>query len=546
MLEQMRRSSQSLLIYVLFGIVIAVFIINFGPQSGGGCSGEDPRAMRASSAAEVDGHTIGARDFHYAYMLSGAAGAGRQGRPRELIMDALIQRELLVSEGERLGLRVGEDEIFDLISDSKIVFLGGREMKIGAMEKNGHFDHDTFAKWVQYQLQMTPAAFFEQQRKELLAAKMRSIVRGGVNVGSSELKSDYERRENQVNLEYLRFSWRGYEAEIDPSEADVAAYVKANDKKLKELYEERKVTYQNLSKQRRLRQIQVKLEPSASADASKAAEKKADALAARIKKGESFAAVARAASDDTRTKARGGEVGWRQAGATALGAEIEAKVFAAKDGEVVGPLKGGNGFYIVAVEATREGTQPFEKVRDELAEVALREEKAKVKARTDAEDVLAKATASKAKTLKDLFPAAPEAVAVGHTPSVEETGLFPRRGGQVPGIGSSAELSKSAFDLTTDKPITGPVEVAGSFIVARLKERKQPDMAEFDKKKGELLEQATLQRGSEILNEWALRRCVEVKERKRISVNPEILRYPDSPEGGPTAYEPCSPPTMRF
>ena len=36
MLEQMRKSSQSLLIYVLFGIVIAVFIINFGPQSRGG------------------------------------------------------------------------------------------------------------------------------------------------------------------------------------------------------------------------------------------------------------------------------------------------------------------------------------------------------------------------------------------------------------------------------------------------------------------------------------------------------------------------------
>src|SRR5262245_55939453 len=47
MLEQMRRSSQSLLIYVLFGIVIAVFIINFGPQSTGGCES----ATRMSGAA---------------------------------------------------------------------------------------------------------------------------------------------------------------------------------------------------------------------------------------------------------------------------------------------------------------------------------------------------------------------------------------------------------------------------------------------------------------------------------------------------------------
>ena len=50
MLEQLRRSSQSLLIYVLFGIVIAVFIINFGPQSQGGC---ESSVSRASYAAKV-------------------------------------------------------------------------------------------------------------------------------------------------------------------------------------------------------------------------------------------------------------------------------------------------------------------------------------------------------------------------------------------------------------------------------------------------------------------------------------------------------------
>ena len=35
MLEQMRRSSQSVLIYVLFRFLIAIFIINFAPQSRG-------------------------------------------------------------------------------------------------------------------------------------------------------------------------------------------------------------------------------------------------------------------------------------------------------------------------------------------------------------------------------------------------------------------------------------------------------------------------------------------------------------------------------
>ena len=55
MLEQMRRSSQSLLIYVLFGIVIAVFVINFGPQSDQGCRSG---ITRGSDAAKVAGETV--------------------------------------------------------------------------------------------------------------------------------------------------------------------------------------------------------------------------------------------------------------------------------------------------------------------------------------------------------------------------------------------------------------------------------------------------------------------------------------------------------
>ena len=35
MLEQMRKHSRSFIIYIFFGIIIAVFVINFGPQSQG-------------------------------------------------------------------------------------------------------------------------------------------------------------------------------------------------------------------------------------------------------------------------------------------------------------------------------------------------------------------------------------------------------------------------------------------------------------------------------------------------------------------------------
>ncbi len=157
MLEQLRRSSQSLLIYVLFGIVIAVFIINFGPQSQGGC---ESSVARATYAAKVGGGTVTARDFRYAYILAGGPQyppqKARELRLRERILDELVERELLLAEAERLGFAVSVEEVEDLISDSKLVGLGGYEQPATAMQKDGHFDYESFVRFVQFQLGILP------------------------------------------------------------------------------------------------------------------------------------------------------------------------------------------------------------------------------------------------------------------------------------------------------------------------------------------------------------------------------------------------------
>jgi peptidyl-prolyl cis-trans isomerase D len=553
MLEQMRRSSQSLLIYVLFGILIAVFIINFAPQSMGGCDG-GARATVDSDAAKVGNATLPAQSFTATYYLVGGGSASpqmaRQRRMKETIMDKLIERELLAQEAERLGFRVSVEEAEDRISDLKMSLLG-YEQPLPA-SKEGRFDYENFKRFSQYQLGLSPRAFTEEQRRELLAGRMRDLLRGGVNVSLDEVKADFLRHGNQVNVEYVRFPSRRYESEIEPTAAEIDAYAKANETKLKALYTERKFLYEKAPKERRLRQILVKVDSGASKDAEEAGQKKAEALAARLKKGEAFAAVAKSASDDLASKGRGGDIGWKRQGTTSLGPAVETKVWAAKDGEVIGPEKAADGFYLVVAEGSREGDIPFDKVRAELAEDQLRQEKAKARAKADAEAALAKAKGASGKTLKDLFPAPSDkdkdktkvADAASNVPQAEETGLFIRRGASVEGIGQSNELAKAVFASTTEAPFTGPIEVSGSYVITRLKERKNPDMAEFEKKKLELLRDASLVKGEEVIAEWTMRRCVEAKEARRIAVNRELLRYEQGPEGV-VPYEPCSPP-MRF
>ena len=557
MLEQMRKSSQSLLIYVLFGIVIAVFIINFGPQSRGGSC--ESTMANDHYAAKVSGQLVTRNDFRYGFLVLGGAQypaqMAKQQRLKETVMDKLIERELLAAEAERLGYVISDEQVEDQIGEAKLIGLG-YPRTVPRMTKDGKFNYDAFKNFVQFELGVTPQGFIDEQKKELLAARVRDLLRSSVTVSPNEVKADFLRKSLQVNLEYVRFAARDGDEAVQPTPAQIAEYAAKNEAKLKAMYDERKFVYENVPKERHLRQIMVKLPPDAKADVEKAAEKRAEGIAARVKKGEPFEKVARETSDDAAAKARGGDLGWRGQGASNLPAEQEKQLLAAKPGDVVGPLKGAGGFYVTKVEGAREGNVPFDKVKLELAEENVRAEGAgaRAKARAEAALALARSESAKApaKTLKDIFPAPAEDKNAKHdnengeakvaaAPRAEETGLFSpkgtREGAMVEGIGVSNDLAKAAFALTTAAPLAGPFEVAGSWIIVRLKERKDPDMAEFEKKKAELVRDAELTKWIEVLTDWTHARCVEARDGKRIQINRDEMRYEDS--GEPPAYEPC-------
>jgi peptidyl-prolyl cis-trans isomerase D len=549
MLDRMRKSSQSLAIYLVFGVLIAVFIINFGPQSRGGSC--ESTLADDHYAARVGGELVTKNDFRYGFLVLGGAQypaqMAKQQRLKETVMDKLIERELLAAEAERLGYVISDDEVENLIGDAKLVGLG-YPRTVQRMMKDGKFNYDAFKNFVQFELGVTPQSFIDEQKKELLAARVRELLRGSVNVSPSEVKADFMRKGQQVNLEYVRFASRGLEDEVQPTEAQIADYAAKNDAKLKALYDERKFVYENVPRELKLRQIVVKLPPDAKPEAEKDAQKRAQTLADRIKKGEPFEKVAKEASEDTATKARGGLLGWRSHGAANLPGDTEKELFAHKVGDVVGPLKGASGFYVTKIEGDREGKIPFEQVKLELAEEKVRSEAAGAQAKTRAEAALAQAKAQPEKTLKDLFPGSSDdkdaqagKSAAASVPRAEETGLFSargtREGAMIEGIGVSNDLAKAAFALTTAAPLAGPFDVAGSSIIVRLKERKDADPAEFEKKKGELVRDAELTKWIEVLTDWTHARCVEARDAKRIQINRDELRYEDS--GEPPPYEPC-------
>ena len=547
MLEVLRRNSRNAIIYVLFGVIIAVFIINFGPGSRG-CT---PGAGATVYAAKVAGTTLTEQDFRFAYIAltrgQVPAQLAQDRRLKEFVMDKLIERELLAQEAERLGFDISTKEVEDMIAEGRMMVMGVPRRVDDYVFKNGKFDYERFKMVSQNQLGVSVVRFIEIEQRELLADRMRELMRMSSKVAPEEVKSDFEQKGLQVNLEYARFSPRRFEDDAEVSAAEIDTYVKAHADELKKAYEERAFLYKKIDKQARLRHIRIDAPKDAALDVVAAAKKQADAASAKLKAGTPFSEVARSFNSDERDKKRGGLIGWRKKGFTGLGEALDTKVFAAKKGEIIGPEKTERGFELVSVEDFREGDVPLEVAQREMAEDKVHEERAKAKAKGEADALMAKLKGGA--KLESLLPkeTAEEksekslGSRLNEAPKLQETGLFSRRGDMVQDVGVSKELAKRAFEMKVGE-VGGPFEAAGGYVIVRVKEHKDPDLSDFEKRKADLVREYQRAKYAEVLDTWSKQRCVEARDDGRIKVNEEVLAYEGVMPGKSvekTKYEPC-------
>ncbi|HNO68158.1 MAG TPA: peptidylprolyl isomerase [Pseudomonadota bacterium] len=546
MLDSVRQNSRSAIIYILFGILIAAFIVSFGPGSPTGDSVFD--GLGGRYAARVHGKDISEPELNFAFIALGLPNRGeaQAQKLREVVIDRLVERELLAHEAEQAGMLVSEDEAAKLLVDGNMFVAGiARKVEPYAM-RNNVLDYDRLRMVVQNSYRLTMKQFVDIQRRELLADKFRQLLRAGTRASLDEIRGEYEDKNRQTNLEYVRFAPYRFEQELVASDADIEAWATAHEADIKKTYEERKLLYTKQEKSAKLRRILIELKKDASDQQVNEAKAKLTAALQTITGGKSFAEIAMATSEDDATKKRGGSLGYRKKTTTDLGADLENKIFAAKEGEIIGPERGERGLELVKVESFREGDIPIEKARAELAEELYRAAKGKELAQTSAADAVAKLKAGG--KLAELYPKddsdAAEAQAKGSKIQVEETGMFARRGDTVPGIGSSGPLVKMAFTLRPGEVI-GPLEISGSFVVATLKERKEPDLAEFEKKKDELSAEYGRTKWARLVTEYARHACVAANADGKLKVNATIIsdeppaRRGAAPALAASKYEPC-------
>lgn len=240
---------------------------------------------------------------------------------------------------------------------------------------------------------MSPSDFRTYQKQELIAARMRDLIRARVRVGENEAFEQFSREKSTRTAEYIRFDKRFFaDLIVDSSDKAVAAWADANKDLLDKSWDNRKDQF--LPECRITRHIlaQFKEAPEDPEHDKAAAKARIEKAIERIQGGESFADVAKSVSDDT-SAAQGGALGCVAKGRMVK--PFEDKVFELKAGEVSGPVETEYGFHVIKVEKILTGADAEKHGRLQIArELYLAQESDRLAAE-GAKQVLAAASGGK-------------------------------------------------------------------------------------------------------------------------------------------------------
>ena len=377
MLQFIRDKAQGWIAWVIVGLICIPFAL-WGVQE---YMGVDPNI----SVAEINGEELSLERYRQAYQRNRAQlqvavdDPALEARLKLNTVERLVQDEIIVQTALGNGLRVSDDQLTLAIQAQQ------------SFQADGKFSSDLYKNYVRNQ-GFTPGSFEFNYRRTLLAEQLFGGLVDTAFATSSEVDAAAALQTQQRTYATLRLSAETY-APASVSDADAQRYFDANNtgfrspeqiklhyvvlsKKaleadvkvphdaLQALYDSRKISYTK-PEERRASHILVAVGRDADADAVTSAEKEVLALLERLQGGEAFATVAKAASADTVSGAKGGDLGFFARGWMAP--EFEEITFAQKLGEVSAPVRTQFGFHLIRVEEIRGGDVPaFADVKSQI------------------------------------------------------------------------------------------------------------------------------------------------------------------------------------
>jgi peptidyl-prolyl cis-trans isomerase D len=306
---------------------------------------------------------------------------------KQRVLDELVRDRVLMTAAAKQNLSVTDGQVIDAL----------RQMPelASVRDASGNIDKAAYKAFLSAR-GLSDRGFEADLQQGLLRQQVLRGATGTQIVGgtatNAALDALLERREVQVQ----RFDAKEYAAKVNPSDADIEAYYKANTaqfrtteearieyvvldldamKKQVNLSEDdlRKYYEQNIARytsaeERHAAHILVKVNAGASADEKAKAKARAESLLAEARKNPAgFAELAKKNSQDEGSAASGGDLDFFGRGAMVK--PFDDAVFAMKAGEISNLVESEFGFHIIKLIETRGGEKkPFESVRAQIVD----------------------------------------------------------------------------------------------------------------------------------------------------------------------------------
>lgn len=460
--------------YLLGGLLLLItvsMVWYLVPSSGN--SSYSFGGTKAGVVAQVDGGDITADEVRQAARQMLQQQMPQGGANMSMLLpfftqraaEQLIERQALLAEAGRMGLRVTPDEVKDELQHGRYAatfFPGGTF--IGEQE---------YEDLLLQRANMTPAQFEGDVGNDLLLTKLQALISGTAGVTDNEIHQEFVKQNTKVKFDYAVLKQDDLKKGLHPTDEELKAYYESHKASYANtLPEKRKVKYAvietakaeaeaqvtpddlrsyydqhrdeyRVPEQLKVSHIWIKMPlpgDDGKLDDKKVAEAqhRADDLLKQIKSGAKFEDVAKKYSEDTGSANVGGSLGW--IGKGQMTPEFEKAAYALAKGQISDVVKSADGFHIIRLDDKQEAhTKPLDEVKS-LIEPVLKHQKAQQMAQKKAENLLAQARAN------GLDAAAAK---LGVPPITSE--FFSRRD-MLPGLGPAPQFMDAVFTAEEKSP----------------------------------------------------------------------------------------------
>jgi peptidyl-prolyl cis-trans isomerase D len=568
------------------GVVVAiimVFVLEF--RAG---KSDFSASFKEECAVKVFDRCVDAKDFGAAFGLIVPRGIEvkdiRQMGLRQIILDGLVERELLLREAEGLELSVSEDELDDMLEKGRAhvslpvaqaerlsyqLGLCRREQYAGCEPgtpmmirqlpvrnfETKKFDYAMYERAVRNNANRSPREFKELQQRELIAARLRELVKARVQVSEAEALLLFQRDRSKavIRSAQLDRSWFAKYA-VDDSDAAIDRWAVANAEQVDAAWKTAKESWTPGCPL--LREVLVEFAPGASDEDKVLSRDRIEQAKKLVDAGEPFSDVARQISD-AESAILGGNVGC--VNEKTYGAGADELVSAVKDlraGQRTGIVETNRGFYLLELIGTlaegqvEEAGQRFVARRLATrfaADEAAREfatalidrvkkgDKLEEATRAVAEEFLMRTThgkrAAKAGKSATAGKGGAErsiaALEVADRPRVEISSPFSMSQNPLSNVSPEKALSAKVFEL--DKPdaiLPEPIETMSGLVVIQLKEKELATREQFDKERETLLKSLAQAKAADALARYIARLRKQAGD--EIVIDPRFAEDPKS------------------